>query len=228
MIARLLPILFVLSCRPPRPIDFAVRPNAEPAGTFAVEGYLGGEQGPGELSVVLYMNDTGTFNKSGSVHRLHSSDGRFRIAGVPCPRRQELQISIHTDDGRGGTIRSTPRGAYVSLTPNPGDRLVNVEVDLVRGWSFRGTVRDANTGAPIEGVAISAVYARFGGRNETYGMAAPFTLSDAGGHWTLYGVEAKHLRYRERPELSFQRDGYIFSTARTTPGAVLEMALTPQ
>ena len=194
----------------PRDPEFTVVRGVEPEGTFAVEGMLRGDLGrsdaPYDVTVVLDMNDDATHVSVGGNYRARVTDRHFRVAGLRCPHAQSISISVQTDDGRGGVLHSTLGGNVPLLFAESGDRLTNIPIDMRREWSFRGTVRDAQTNAPIEGVTVSARYQTFG--RDGWSRPSEFARSDASGAWTLNGVMASRFQDRRRPVIQFYRPGY--------------------
>lgn len=190
--------------------EYAVVRGVEPAGTFAVEGFLRGDLGDGDaaydVTVVLEMTDDATHTTTGGLYRTRVTDRRFRVAGLACPHAQSLAIAVHTDDGRGGVLHSTLGGNVAPLFAESGDRLTNVRVDMHREWSFRGTVRDAQTNAPLEGVTVSARYQTYG--RDGWSRPTGFTRTDSHGAWTLHGVTAIRFADAHRPVIQFYLAGY--------------------
>lgn len=194
----------------PKDEPYAVVPRREPAGTFAVEGYLRGElarrDGPEDITVVLTWTDDRTREEGGGLFRVRAVDRRFRVAGVACRGALSLSLAVMTDDGRGGTVHVTLGGNSVGMLATSGDLLKGVRVDLARGWSYRGRVRDAQTGAPVEGVTVSARHASYG--RDGWAPLHAFTRSDARGEWTLHGVQSGRLADPAHPMIQGYRKDY--------------------
>ena len=198
--------------------EFAIQPGREPAGTCAIEGFFRGDteglsrQTP--VTVFVSSFDRTTSEERGRSFRVTSYDRRFRVAGVPCATEQDFGISARTDNGRGGGLHSTFGGNVAQLSGRSGDRLVNVRVDLMEGARFRGVVRDAQTGAPVEGVSVNAVYESYG--RDGWARPQEWALSDANGEWILYGVQRARLPHNLPPTIHFHKRGYSEAQATTT------------
>lgn len=209
-----------LACKAPLDGDYKVVVGVEPTNTCAIEGYLRG----GSLSarttpivVVLEWKENGASGEGGGLYATTATNRRFRVAAVPCDTPRVFTIAVMTDAHEGGAIHTTLAGNYDSLFAHSGDRLTNVRVDLTKGESFHGTVKDIG-GAPLEGVTVSATYT-----SSSYGWSGPpkeFSRSDATGRWSLDGVTPSRYADPSHPSLMFYKTGYRALSEPTSASAI--------
>ena len=111
-----------------------------------------------------------------AAQRVLSEDGRFHLQ-LP-PGRYEIRAGA---DGAGPA-------AQIAEAPGAGDS-AEVVFELSAGGTIEGTVRDAATGAPLDGVRVSVSRSRiyaFGRGSDVPGE--PGTLTGADGTFRLAGV----------------------------------------
>lgn len=185
---------------------FERRPGVEPAGRFALEGPLIGVADGTWMTAALVTTDDVSGERVAQSVRARARDGRFRFVASAPAHVGELSMSLFTDDRQGGTVHTTIGGNSQRLAVASGDRLVGIRIDLYRGLSFQGTVRDAHTHAPLAGVAVSAVYQRFG--RDGWSPPQEVAVSDAQGRWTLHGVRIGRLVDQAHPKLFLWVAGY--------------------
>jgi hypothetical protein len=214
-------VLLLCACKAPRDGDFKIVSGAEPAGTCAIEGYLrGGSVGDAATPIVVALEwkDDEASTEGGGLYPTTSTERRFRVGSIPCDKPRSFAIAVTTTSAHeSGSIHTTLAGNHDNLSGRSGDRLTNVRIDVVKGASFHGTVKDA-TGAPVEGVHVSAKYG-----SSAYGWSAPpqeFTRTDASGNWTLDGVTMAHFEDQTHASLGFYKAGYLFASQPTSTSAM--------
>ncbi len=108
--------------------------------------------------------------------------GRFHIRRVP---PGEVRMTVRTDDAM------APKSAPPTLTLEPGDRIDDIEIEMVRTAVITGTVTRSDTGAPVEGAQV--------GQSVTSWQRGRAT--DEGGRYVLYVLpgELDIMFLRARP-----------------------------
>lgn len=213
-------LVVCLACKAPRDGDYKVVAGVEPASTCAIEGYLRGgsiSSAATSIVVVLQWKNDNARGEGGGLYATTATDRRFRVAALPCDKPRVFTIAVMTDAHEGGAIHTSLAGKYDLLFAHPGDRLTNVRVDIAKGESFHGTVKDS-AGAPIEGVTVSATY-----KSSSYGWSGPpqeFVRSDASGRWWLDGVTASRFEAPSHPSLGFYKIGYRALSQPTSASAI--------
>jgi hypothetical protein len=214
-------LVFVcLACRAPVDGDYKVVEGAEPTNTCAIEGYLRGDTvstRSTSITVVLEWKGDQVSSEGGGLYPTTATDRRFRVAALPCDTSRLFTIAVMTDAHEGGAVHTTLAGNYDSLYARPGERLTNVRVDVAKGESFYGTVRNA-MGAPLDGVTVSATY-----KSSSYGWSGPpkeFSRSDSRGRWSLDGVTPSRYADPSHPSLTFYKTGYRALSQPTSASAI--------
>jgi hypothetical protein len=148
-------------------------------------------------------------------------DGAFEIRGLP--KRALVAVALHDT----GASRDVPVDAS-------GGDVSGVELVLDVTGTISGVVLDP-TGAPVEGVQVSARPSFDGGSNAASGFAAfrlrglPQELSDGGGKFTLRGLLAGNYQLvAVRPRASRGRRGGDDAVLAKTGDTDVKIVLQPE
>ncbi len=119
------------------------------------------------------------------------ADGRFRLVGlgvervanlvITAPGSATIEVAATTQD-RGPIVSADQGEGFPSLTFHPA----HFEVTLPPGRSVVGTIRDADTNAPIAGLPVQAQLAEADRNNVP--LPGIETITDAQGHYRLDGL----------------------------------------